>query len=354
MVDILILGNAKSIHTARWVRHLSRSYTITVLTFEPDQFVGVDVKRLWGGELGIFRYILAIPQLWYFLFRVKPKILHVYYAGGYGLMGAFSFFDNYFLSIWGSDVYLYPAKNKVKACILRFVLHVPKLVFSTSHDLANSARKIYDRHYEIIPFGVDCSEYRNMFHIDDEISGPRKIVIGTVKSLEYVYGIDKLLRTFSLVLERLPVENIELIIAGDGSERGDLERLTRELKIENKVKFLGRLPQEQVAGILNSFDIFVALSRSESFGVAILEASSCSLPVVVSAAGGIPEIVLDGETGFIIKNGDPVIAANKIVDLILDRDFRRDLGRRGREFTEKFYSWESSTSKFEEYIKSNI
>ena len=91
-------------------------------------------------------------------------------------------------------------------------------------------------------------------------------------------------------------------------------------------------------------DIYVAVSIKESFGVAVLEASACSKPVVVSNVGGLPEIVEDGITGFIVEKENPEVLAEALEKLILDIDLRIQMGKNGRNKVINEYNWKDSVA----------
>ena len=113
------------------------------------------------------------------------------------------------------------------------------------------------------------------------------------------------------VIKEVPTK---LILVGDGPYRFECERLTRQLNLMDHVKFLGK--QEGLVEILNSADIFLIPSQSESFGLAALEAMSCGKPVVSSSVGGLPELIKHNETGFIAEFGDVDRMAKYVVDLL--------------------------------------
>ena len=103
-------------------------------------------------------------------------------------------------------------------------------------------------------------------------------------------------------------------------------------------------------------DIYVALSRldSESFGVAILEASSCELPVVVSSVGGLPEVVEDQKTGFIVPKEDAEAGASAILKLTQDSSLRKQMGREGRKIVLKKYKWSDNVTHMEQVYQQVI
>src|SRR5699024_11946934 len=132
------------------------------------------------------------------------------------------------------------------------------------------------------------------------------IVIGTVKKLETVYSIDILIKATALLIQRLKeqsqtgiADQIRLKIVGKGPQQQELEKLAEEYHIRHMTEFTGQVPNDQVIDELNQMDIFAAFSRSESFGVAVLEASACELPVVVSDVGGLHDGVQKGECDFV-------------------------------------------------------
>lgn len=134
-------------------------------------------------------------------------------------------------------------------------------------------------------------------------------------------------------------EKLSLRLVGTGPDELKLKSLVKELKISNNVCFVGRVDSCNVPKELNVFDIYVALSRQESFGVAVIEAGAAGRPVVVSDAGGLPEVVINGETGFVVAKENPQAAVDAIAKLVLDHDLRIRMGEAGRQHVEALYDW---------------
>jgi N-acetyl-alpha-D-glucosaminyl L-malate synthase BshA len=120
-----------------------------------------------------------------------------------------------------------------------------------------------------------------------------------------------------------------LVMVGDGSERTNAEHRARCLGVFDSCVFVGKQPR--IVDYLSVSDVLLLPSEQESFGLAALEAMACELPVVASRVGGIPEVVTDGETGFLSEVGDIEKMANDAGRLLTDDDFRRNMGRRARE-----------------------
>src|SRR5262249_2670387 len=124
------------------------------------------------------------------------------------------------------------------------------------------------------------------------------------------------------------------------SQRTLIERMVRRSGLDSRVELLPAVPHSQVPEVLSRIDIFVVPSLSESFGVAAVEASACGLPVVASRVGGLPEVVVDGETGLLVPPSDSPALANALDRLIGSEELRVRFGRNGRAFVEQLYSWD--------------
>jgi glycosyltransferase involved in cell wall biosynthesis len=168
--------------------------------------------------------------------------------------------------------------------------------------------------------------------------------IGTACRLCVEKGVDYLIRAFAKVVKQNP--NVELLIAGEGPEKENLKKLTSNLNIKDKVKFLGFV--KIMPDFLNQLDIFVLTpTRRESFGIAAAEASACEKPVVATDISGLSEVVKDGETGFIVESKNIEAIANTLVKLAKNKDLRTKMGRKGRERVEKYFTIDKMIDNFE-------
>jgi glycosyltransferase involved in cell wall biosynthesis len=118
-------------------------------------------------------------------------------------------------------------------------------------------------------------------------------------------------------------------MVGDGSERTNAEHRARCLGISDRCSFVGKQPK--IVDYLSAADVLLLPSEQESFGLAALEAMACEVPVVASRVGGVPEVVTDGETGFLSAVGDVDKMAQDAAKLLLDKDLRFEMGKRARE-----------------------
>ncbi len=134
-----------------------------------------------------------------------------------------------------------------------------------------------------------------------------------------------------------------MIIVGEGPMRLELDRLAKEIKVEDMVFFLGF--REDVPRILASLDLFVLSSYLEGLGSSILDAMACRLPVVATQVGGIPEVVIPGETGLLVPPRNSKALANAIIKIYENKEMALSLGKKGYELVHKKYSAEGMAAK---------
>lgn len=350
-MKIALLAKRHSIHTVRWANALAGDghevYLLSSVHHGEPLVPEVRFVPLpFPPPVGFFANAPALRRA---LREIRPDILHAHFASGYGTLGRLSGFRPYVLSVWGSDVYDFPLKSPVHRRLLTANLRAPDHLCSTSDVMAEQTRKLLpEARVSVVPFGIDLDAFAPPAR-----PGPRDhVTIGTVKTLAPKYGVDVLLRAVARLRERLAsggaVEpgSLRVLIVGGGPEEERLRNLAGELGLSDVTRFVGQVPHAEVPDWLGQLDVYVALSRldSESFGVAVLEASACAVPVVVSDAGGLPEVVVDGQTGFVVPRDDPEAAAAALANLVQDRHRRQAMGAAGRRHVEANYSWGASVA----------
>lgn len=356
-MKILLLSDPESPHTIKWANALhDRGLKIMLFglsDYDPSPYrSGIQIEsfkipsliknKLHGNFLKSV-YLIKLPALRKAIKLFKPDILHSHYASSYGLMGALSGFHPLVISVWGTDVYIFPNVSFIHKSILKYVLSKADLISSTSHAMKEVTATYTNNDIKIVSFGVDLDIFKPNPDTS-KITGD-DIVIGTIKRLENEAGIENLIYTFSLIVSNHPLLPLKLMIVGGGSLDKKYKSLAKKLKIENKTIFTGVVAPDQIPKFHNKMNIEVYLSKYESFGVAVLEALACENPVVVSNVGGLPEIVNEGKTGFIVTTRNPIEAVKAIEKLITDKELRGIFGKAGRQKVIELYDWEKSVDR---------
>ncbi len=208
----------------------------------------------------------------------------------------------------------------------------------------------------LVPNGIDMSCYT----FTDEVLRRQKRaqwsvdgspVIGIIARLSDVKGIDVLIRAMPSVVASFP--NARLMIVGQGPQENDLRTLVNQLGLEKNVSF--RFTVQSTADILPAFDVFVMPSLQEGLGLSVMEAMAAGIPVVASNVGGLPDLVKDGQTGFLTPAGDSAALGKRIKGMLGDPARALNMARAGRALIEKEFNSqcmvEGTMKVYEQYTR---
>jgi len=204
---------------------------------------------------------------------------------------------------------------------------------------------------EVIPNFIDIERYKRIDNRETQCLKERvskngeKIIIHT-SNFRPLKRVDDCIRVFAEVKKKIPSR---LLLIGDGPERSNCEHLTKELGIHDDVTFYGN--QESLVEILSVGDLFLMPSQSESFGLSALEAMACGVPVVSSNAGGLPELNLHGETGYLAEIGDISKMAEYAMELLSNKNKYRIFSRNARDRAVNLFSTEKIVPVYEKYYE---
>jgi len=240
----------------------------------------------------------------------KLDILHVHYAIPHAssaymaqqILKSRGINMPFVTTLHGTDITLV-GKDETYAPVVEFSINSSNGVTAVSEDLKKDTLEHFDikREIHVIPNFVDFRRFKKQRkdHFKKAICPHGERLIVHTSNFRKVKRVDDVLRIFQKIKETMPAK---LLLVGDGPERPHIENLGKELNIWEDIRFLGKL--SEVEEVLSVADLFIMPSEKESFGLAALEAMACELPVISSNAGGIPELNINGETGFISEIGD--------------------------------------------------
>lgn len=336
-MKICLLAPANNPHTQKIALSLrDKGHQIFICTFHNSRLPGISVKYFPSvcSCLGKLNYLLSVKNIRHFINQINPHIVHAHYVSSYGVVGYLSRFHPLIVSVWGMDIYDAP-NNIILHYLIKRTLNAADRVLSTSHVMKKQTQRFTDRNDIIVtPFGVNTQRF-----CKKKISYQRRFTIGTARILAPKYGIEYLLRAFAQIQQRIP--DAQLLIAGEGPQKTALQKLARELQLNEKVTFLGFVQPHKMPAFFSNIDIFCmpSISESESFGVAALEAQACGIPVIASDIGGLLETVKNNETGFLVKPKDSSEIAQKAIYLFKNSGKRTEMGEAGIVHVKKQYDW---------------
>ena len=221
-------------------------------------------------------------------------------------------------TLHGTDITLI-GKDPTFEPVVSYSINHSDAVTAVSDSLKQDTYKNFNIQKEIsvIPNFIDFSRFKKhkKDHFKKAISPNNEHILVHTSNFRKVKRIEDVVKIFKQVNQALPCK---LLLIGDGPERTNIEMLARELEVFDKITFLGK--QEQIEEILSVCDLFLLTSETESFGLAALEAMACEVPVISTNTGGIPEVNINGETGFTSQVGDVDDMAKNAISLLKNEE----------------------------------
>ncbi len=346
---IAVLGNLDSIHTRRWLSaFVERGHEMHAISFYrpaaevPD---GVTLHVLAGsrgspqvgsasGAGGIRRFVPAsllrlVHGVRYLraglrqtLREIAPDVLHTHYVVEYGFYGAVAGFSPTVVSAWGSDVYVAP-RDPLTNLIARWTLQRANLVTANDAAMLTAARKLGAGGGKSILLRIGALE--DLFFTDEpasaNLSATDAPTVISTRALEPLYNVDIVLRAFARVRQHVPAAR--LIVANDGSERSELQRLAESLGLADAVQFVGRLPAAEVGAALSAAHVYVSVPSSDSMAASTLEAMARGCFPVVSDLPSQDGFIEHGSSGLRVSAGDTESLALALQRALVDADLRR-------------------------------
>jgi N-acetyl-alpha-D-glucosaminyl L-malate synthase BshA len=202
---------------------------------------------------------------------------------------------------------------------------------------------------EVIPNFIDTDRFyrQNKEHFKQALCPNGEKVIVHVSNFRPVKNTKQVVEIFHRLQADTP--DTKLLLVGDGPERVPTERKARELGVFDNIRFLGK--QDPIEEILSIADVFLMPSDSETFGLAALEAMACRVPTVVSDVGGLPELVEDGETGYLCAVDDIDAFTDRTRALLTDEDLHEQMAQAARERAVNTFDIDHVVPKYEEYYE---
>ena len=234
--------------------------------------------------------------------------------------------------------------------VMKFSIEQSDGVTAVSRFLREKTTTNYgiDKEIIVIPNFVDTGKYKRISceDIRAKFAPKQEKVVVHISNFRMVKRVPDVVRIFNEVRKKVPSK---LIIVGDGPDRSACELLVRELALQEHVKFLGK--QSELVPLLSSADIMLMPSQSESFGLSALEAMACEVPVVSSSVGGLPELQVHGETGFIAEIGDIDRMARYAVELLTNDQKHALFSAAARKRAVNFFDIDKIVNQYEGYYE---
>lgn len=271
----------------------------------------------------------------------KLDVLHVHYAIPHAsaahmakqILAEKGISIPFVTTLHGTDITLV-GKDATYAPVVTFSINMSDAVTAVSQDLKKETLDFFGVRKEIhvIPNFVDMDRFKKQKkdHFKKAICPNDEKLLVHISNFRKVKRVKDVIEVFSKVRQVVPSK---LMMVGDGPERTAAEEMCRQLGTCDDVRFLGKL--EQIEEVLSVADLFYMTSEKESFGLAALEAMACEVPVISTKAGGLPELNIDGISGFLCEVGDTEDMAKKSIHILDDANlstFKTGAFNRAKDF----------------------
>lgn len=280
----------------------------------------------------------------------KLDILHVHYAVPHALCAYLAkqmVRDNLKIvtTLHGTDITVL-GYDSTLSDLIRFGIEKSDMVTAVSQDLINETKQLLhvEKPIELVYNFVDKRRY-----VRKEVSAIKKVfapnkekLIMHISNFRPVKRVPDVINVFRKVHSKIPTR---LLLIGEGPDMSIARSMLKDYGLEKDTCFLGK--QVDVAEVISMADVMLLPSEKESFGLVALEAMACGVPVVATNVGGLPEVIVDGETGFLCNLGDVTGLAEKTLTLLRDEQLYKRFAKTGVERSCKTFCHESITSQYE-------
>jgi N-acetyl-alpha-D-glucosaminyl L-malate synthase BshA len=247
-------------------------------------------------------------------------------------------------TLHGTDITLVGSRKSFLP-ITRFSIAQSDALTAISQYLADETCRTFGNcAVEVIPNFINADQYqrRENKQLRSQLAPKGEKLLMHVSNFRPVKRIGDCVRALAQMRGRV---NARLVMCGDGPERAGAETLAKDHGVADDVLFVGQVPN--IADYLSVADLLLLPSETESFGLAALEAMACETPVIATRAGGLPEVVRDGETGYLVEVGDTRTMAERAVEILSDEKKRREMGARGRAWAVERFNTEIVIPQYE-------
>jgi N-acetyl-alpha-D-glucosaminyl L-malate synthase BshA len=252
-------------------------------------------------------------------------------------------------TLHGTDITLVGNQPALKM-VVNYSMAKSEGLTAVSHFLKQKTLEEFGikKEIRVIPNFVDIEKFspKESSELADQLGLGQEKILCHISNFRPLKRIDNVIKIFHNVNKEI---ESRLLLIGDGPERENAEKLSQQLGIYDNILFLGK--QSSLAKFLSLADILLLPSETESFGLVALEALSCQVPVIATRVGGLPELIRDGESGYLFSIGDVEGMSRAALRLLQNDEKRKKMGKKGREIAQNHYAKDKIVSMYEDYYR---
>lgn len=318
-MKICFFADGNSIHTVRWCNHFfEQGNEVHLITFNDVQIPNIHVHHLNSGKINVtggnWKVLLKYRSVKKILRQISPDVFHALYATSYGITGALCGYHPYVITALGTDVLISPNQSKLYKVLLKFAFSKADWITAMADHMKMAIEKLGVPSNKIatVPFGIDPTVF---YEMNEQLSS-EKFVITSTRNFEKVYNIPHLIKAVAKAKIKIPTIHLNLI--GAGSLKSEIETLIDEKNLQNNVTFFGKIPQKEIAKILNQSHLFISVSLSDGNNISLNEAMACGTFSIATDIPANTQWIKDAENGFLVPIDGVDELSEKIIQVYTD------------------------------------
>lgn len=341
-MKICFLGDGASIHIRRWCEFFrDNGDEVSLITFRNTEILGVNIYYC-GSAVNVnsdvrsFEYFKKLSYIKKILNIINPQIINAHYATSYGLIGALCKGVPLIVSTWGSDILVTPKKNVVYKLITKYALKKADLITSDSNFMSEEIVNLGILRGKIIttPMGID----KKIFNKEGRAYHNKNIL--SMRTLCKNSNIDIILKAFSKLSKE--EKDVKLIIGNDGLDKQEYINLINDMKLNNRIEFIGSVDRTKVVEMLKNNTYYVSIPTSDSTSVTLLEAMSCGMIPIVSKLPANLEWISHNYNGYVINDISVNDLYNSFIIALNDYNRAESIANINNDIINKQALWENN------------
>lgn len=290
----------------------------------------------------------------------RPDVIHGGNVQTAGFLTAFLNFHPFLLMPYGSDILIYPDKSHIVRIITKYTINKADAITCDAKKVKNKIIELssYKKKIVVFPWGVDLKKFNPGVKgtaIKSKLGLKNKIILLCNRAHYRVYGIEYIINAMSKIVKGNP--NVRLLLMGytplsNNTLTSDYRKMINSLGIEEYVKIIEPVPNDQMPYYITASDIYVSASLSDGTSVSLIEAMACGLPLVVTNIESNLEWVEDGCNGLLCRTQSASDIAQKILLLLKNDKTRTIMGKRNVSIAKKRANWDKNITKLEKLYSS--
>ncbi|MFC1517592.1 glycosyltransferase family 4 protein [Candidatus Margulisiibacteriota bacterium] len=330
-----IVDDITGIFPKRWLSYFAqnKNYELYAITETKSKLKGVQVNPIKKSKIHIpkFSFISYVGQILKILDKIKPDLIHAHFLTG--LNYALPFINKKYkvmLTVWGSDILIYPKKNPLLWYFTKKSLSRADLVTGNSKNLLTACEDLLEKHsrnLHLINWGVDEKIFKNKNKkiLPNKILAKHFPIITHTRGLTPIYNVNNLLLAINKVKNVYPKLLLLMCHLGDGYLRPKLMQKIKTLDLTENVLFLDNITYAKMPQFLNCGDLAASIPLSDAGGESNIEAIACKLPLVLSSIPAYQGLYHHKKNAYFVDHKEPSQIANGIINIAQDEKLRNKL-----------------------------